>query len=115
MTDKALKEIQQYRALEKRLSDMFGGELSLSDVVNELERYLKEPDNSHPINAKILTYEAADKWEAYKAIGTVDECRVAMKFKEYFDKLYGNGLEVVNWHQPFDNFYESALDLSDEE
>ena len=51
--------------------------------------------------------------------GTPEECRAAVKFKKYFDELYGNGLEVVNWHQngdtePFDNFYESALDRGDE-
>lgn len=44
-------EVEPYRALEKRLTDMFGGELSLEDVTDELERYLKEPDNAHPINA----------------------------------------------------------------
>ena len=37
------------------------------------------------------------------------------KFKKYFDDLYGQGLEIANWHyngdlEPFDNFYESALD-----
>ncbi|MGN1303765.1 MAG: hypothetical protein ACI4YB_01890 [Oscillospiraceae bacterium] len=36
-------------------------------------------------------------------------------FKSYFDELYGKGLEVANWHlngntEPFDNFYESALE-----
>lgn len=35
---KALKEIQQYRELEKRLTGMFSGELSLETVVDELER-----------------------------------------------------------------------------
>lgn len=35
-------------------------------------------------------------------------------FKSYFDELYGKGLDVANWHlnselEPFDNFYESAL------
>lgn len=35
-------------------------------------------------------------------------------FKSYFDELYGKGLDVENWHlngalEPFDNFYESAL------
>lgn len=38
-------------------------------------------------------------------------------FKEYFKDLYGQGLEVANWHQngelePFDNFYESAIEYS---
>lgn len=76
---KALKEIQQYRELEKRLTGMFGGELSLETVVDELERQLKEPDNPHPINAKILTYEDAADWDAYRAIGTPEECRAAVE------------------------------------
>jgi hypothetical protein len=34
-------------------------------------------------------------------------------FYDYFSELYGDGLEVANWHQngdlePFDNFFESA-------
>ena len=38
-------------------------------------------------------------------------------FKEYFKDLYGQGLDIVNWHQngelePFDNFYESAIEYS---
>ena len=72
-------EVEPYRALEKRLTDMFGGELSLEDVTDELERYLKEPDNTHPINAKILTYEDAAAWDAYHAIGTPEECRAAVE------------------------------------
>lgn len=36
-------------------------------------------------------------------------------FKEYFDGLYGRGLTVGNWHlngalEPFDNFYDKAVD-----
>ena len=39
----------------------------------------------------------------------------AIKFKEYFDEMYGKGLDVANWHlngelEPFDNFYESACE-----
>ena len=57
--------------------------------------------------------------DAYKEIGTVEECREAKRFKEYFDELYGIGLEVANWHQngntePFDNFYDAAIDWSEE-
>ena len=68
-------EVEPYRALEKRLTDMFGGELSLEDVTDELERYLEEPGNPHPVNAKILTYEEAEDWDAYRAIGTPEECK----------------------------------------
>ena len=36
-------------------------------------------------------------------------------FKEYFDGLYGEGLGVANYHlngttEPFDNFYDSAME-----
>jgi hypothetical protein len=75
----ALEETRQYKAIEKRLADMFGGQLPLSKYVDELELALKEPDNPHPINAKILTYEDSAKWETYKVIGTVEECREAME------------------------------------
>ena len=39
----------------------------------------------------------------------------ALKFKDYFDDLYGQGLEIANWNlngdlEPFDNFYDAALE-----
>jgi hypothetical protein len=41
----------------------------------------------------------------------------AEKFKEYFDELYGKGLEVHGWHmngeaKPFDDFYEAACEYA---
>lgn len=44
----------------------------------------------------------------------VDNVKEAINFKKYFDELYGEGLEVANWHlngdlESFDNFYENAL------
>lgn len=97
MAIKALEEVQQYQALEKRLSDMFGGSLSLKMCVDELERILVEPDSPHPMNAKILTYQEAADWEAYRAIGTPEECRVAVKMQMesrvlhqgHYDKIEG--------------------------
>lgn len=44
MAIQALEEVQQYRAIEKRLEDMFGGDLPLSKYVDELEDVLKELD-----------------------------------------------------------------------
>ena len=40
------------------------------------------------------------------------------KFKYYFDDLYGQGYEIANWHmngdlEPFDNFYDSAIEEMD--
>lgn len=88
-------EVEPYRALEKRLTDMFGGELSLEDVTDELERYLKEPDNAHPINAKILTYEDAAAWDAYRAIGTPEECLWNKDFLDFLsDKMKPGDFET---------------------
>ena len=44
-----------------------------------------------------------------------NELKSLKEFKSYFEDLYGQGLEVANWHQngdtePFDSFFESALD-----
>lgn len=75
----ALEEIQQYREIEKRLEGMYGGQLPLAAYVDMLEYALKEPGKPHPVNARILTYEDADAWEAYKAIGTPEECREAVE------------------------------------
>jgi len=45
----------------------------------------------------------------------MEELEELRRFKEYFDDLYGQGLEVANWHlngdlEPFDTFYEEALE-----
>lgn len=76
---KALEDVQQYRTLEKRLSDMFCSSVSLKSVVDELERNLKEPDSPHPMKARILTYKESADWDAYRAIGTPEECRAAVE------------------------------------
>lgn len=73
----ALEEVQKYRALEKRLADMFGGSLTLEIVMDELEQQLKEPDSPHPVNARILTHKESAEWDAYRAIGTPEECKAA--------------------------------------
>ena len=66
--------------------------------------------------------ESGNPYLAEKAIALIDleptvvdnKCREAVKFKEYFDELYGTGLEVANWHLngdliSFDSFYEAAV------
>lgn len=92
---KALEEVQQYQALEKRLSDMFGGSLSLKMCVDELERILTEPDSPHPMNAKNLTYQEAADWEAYRAIGTPEECLRNKDLLDFLsDKMNPNDFET---------------------
>lgn len=103
MAIKALTEIQQYRVIEKRLDDMFGGQLPLEHYVDRLDEKLKEPGKPHPVNARILTYEDADMWEAYKAIGTPEECRAALeKQKAKIADLFGDG--YADGHLVYDTY-----------
>lgn len=74
------EELQYYHAIEARLHDMFGGEPPLEQYVDLLDYALQEPGKPHPTNSRILTYEDASAWEAYKQIGTVEECRTAMAY-----------------------------------
>lgn len=64
----AVEKLADYEDLEERLRKIFGEEstFSLADVIDTLEMKLSEPDKKHPVNARILTYEEANKWEEYK-------------------------------------------------
>lgn len=116
MAIKALKEVQQYQALEKRLSDMFGGSLSLKMCVDELERILTEPDSPHQMNAKILTYQEAADWEAYRAIGTPEECRAAVeKQKEMITYCDENDCSDCPFHNTSKKYNKCMNDFIAEE
>lgn len=64
----AARKLCDYEELEERLHKIFGEEstFSLADVIDTLETKLSEPDKKHPVNARILTYEEANKWQEYK-------------------------------------------------
>ena len=116
MPIKALEEVPQYQALEKRLSDMFGGSLSLKMCVDELERILTEPDSPHPMNAKILTYQEAADWEAYRAIGTPEECRAAVeKQKEMITYCDENDCSDCHFHNTSKKYNKCMNDFIAEE
>lgn len=63
-----LEELKEYKELEEKLCVMFAGDCSLSDVVENLERQITEPGKDHPMNARILTYEDAEKWNEYREL-----------------------------------------------
>lgn len=70
------EEIQQYREIERRLQNIYGEcDGLLETVVQHLENHenIKLPDNI--IKARLLTDEDVDKWEGYRAIGTVEELK----------------------------------------
>ena len=82
------------------------------EALKEIQLY---KDNKLCLIPEDVYSRQCSELDAYKEIGTVEECREAKRFKEYFDELYGIGLEVANWHQngntePFDNFYDAAID-----
>lgn len=64
----AIEKLADYEELEERLHKIFREEstFSLADVIDALEMKLSEPDKKHPVNARILTYEEANKWQEYK-------------------------------------------------
>ena len=63
-----LEELKEYKSLEEKLSIMFNGDCSLSDVVESLKRQISEPGKDHPVNARILTYGDAEKWNKYRKL-----------------------------------------------
>lgn len=86
---KALEEIQQYRAT-----------MLTPEQVRKLQM---------DFNGWLVTLDE------YRAIGTLEELQSAVNFKNYFMELYGEGLEVANWHkngdlEPLTTFIDSALE-----
>lgn len=74
-------------------------------MIRELRREVEKHKND-----KLFTGETDIALMCTQVANRLEEL---MKFKQYFRELYGEGLEVVNWHlngdtEPFDNFYDSA-------
>lgn len=76
---KALEEIQQYREMDRKLRETYGDCDRLLEMA--VEGLCKHPgvDIGSPKKSRLLTNEDADMWDAYRAIGTVEECREATR------------------------------------
>lgn len=78
------------------------------DIEKAIERLItitKRPENECWLGISNI--------EAIKAV--LLELENYKSFKQYWDELYGKGLEISNWHENgetelFDNFYDSALE-----
>lgn len=75
----ACKEIQQYREMERKLEEAYGKCDGLLEVVVDNLYLHKGRDIGKPRKATLLTDDSVDMWEAYKQIGTVEECREAVE------------------------------------
>lgn len=74
-----LRDMQEYRELTERVKAIYGDQMTLKDMVDVMERIIREPGRKDPVNARILTYDEAAMWDEYRKIGTVEECREAME------------------------------------
>lgn len=75
----ALKEIQRYREMDKKLREAYGDCDGLLERSVDLLCEHAGIDIGEPIKARLLTDEDVDKWDAYRKIGTLEECREAVK------------------------------------
>ena len=90
--------------------------MTREEAIEELERLLRHWDL---IDEGIYDLSEHDKDAveiALSALRPVSREKVE-KFKEYFDDLYGKGLEVYGWHmngeaKSFDDFYEDACEYA---
>lgn len=89
---KALEEVQQYREIESELKEQYHANVDIKMLMNYfIETIFKGEKHDRFC---ILTNEDADKWEAYKAIGTVDECRENKEFLEFlYNRINPNDME----------------------
>jgi hypothetical protein len=78
-----LDELEQYRAIEKKLEDIFGGKVPVEMVVELLEQHMLEPENPLKMNARILTYEQSAEWDKY------------LMAKTQLEELSGHGVDVT--------------------
>ena len=73
------RDMQEYRELTDRVKAIYGDQMTLKDMVDVMERIIREPGRKDPVNSRILTYDEAAMWDEYRKIGTVEECRAAME------------------------------------
>lgn len=86
-----------------------------NEAIKILQGAIKKPNTQDGYLGQSVTMaiQALEEIQQYKAIGTIEEFRQAMRFKEYFMELYDEGLEVANWHkngdlEPLVNFIDEA-------
>ena len=79
MAIQALEKVQHYQEMDRRLREAFGDCDGLLETA--VEGFCKHSgvDIGNPIKARLLTDEDVDKWDAYREIGTVEECREAVE------------------------------------
>lgn len=81
MAIKALEQVQQYRKYKNKFREIYGDcEDALDVILDLLTKYeMPELNGKADYKLRLPTDRDADKWDAYRQIGTVEECREAME------------------------------------
>jgi GTPase involved in cell partitioning and DNA repair len=79
-------------------------------LVSEIERLQAEKKSNDELINKMEIVMKKSSVKAYKSQQKVERLE---KFYNYFSELYGQNLQIANWHQndtlePFDDFFDSA-------
>ncbi len=92
--------------MSDRVRSMFGDVATLKDVVDSLERKLLEPEKPDPVNARILTYEESAMWDAYRAIGTPEQCLEAVERTRWIpvSERMPEGIDACNYIASIENY-----------
>lgn len=111
---------EQIREIDRLYAEKCGEVEELKTKYEKTFSELEElDDKNREYQAEIMSME----WElrdAQNEIKLFKEKAVELKrFKDFFTNLYGEGLEVANWHrngdtEPFDGFYDWAENLDGE-
>ena len=89
---KALEEIQKYRKIEKDLKERYHANVDIPLLMQHfIETVFKGEKHE---GFCILTNEDREAWEEYKAIGTPEELKAAMKYV-YLAKKHGTVGQVI--------------------
>lgn len=97
-----LRDMQEYRELTDRVNTIFGGAMTLKDVVDSIERVSKL-QKSNPFNARVLTYDEAAMWDEYRKIGTPEECREAVT-----KQISRHPVDKTKPDSGYGNYYKNA-------
>ena len=97
---KALREVQEYREMDRKLRKCFGDCDGLLKAV--VDGICYRISVKEPIKLRLLTNEDADMWDAYRAIGTVEECREATRKQKKAKKVTAESEVIYNmkWKCP---------------
>lgn len=86
----SIKKLRQYRSIDERISAAYGENNGLLETLVEYTLKWKTENKAGEMLAKtiMLTDEDVDRWNAYKKIGTVEECREAAEKVSKYEKQY---------------------------